>query len=243
MRKPAMILFDYGNTLLHEPGIDFLRGEEEVFRHLTANPRQVTVQEAYAFGVRLFRDADSCRRNGWELHEYQLLQLKYDSLGLSFDVPLPEIERILWTATSPGEKMPGVEAMLSDLWARGIRTGVISNIGWSGQALAERINRLLPENHFEFIVASSEYGVRKPNPLLLSLALTKAGLNPCDVWYCGDSISADVCGAQAAGMFPVFYESAEVENPFAHKNARQIIEGEHLHIRRWRELAQVLNTL
>ena len=43
--------------------------------------------------------------------------------------------------------MPYISELLSFLDQKGIRTGVISNIGWSGNALFRRINRLLPENH------------------------------------------------------------------------------------------------
>lgn len=33
-----MILFDYGFTLLHEPGADFLRGERAVYPYIRDNP-------------------------------------------------------------------------------------------------------------------------------------------------------------------------------------------------------------
>jgi hypothetical protein len=37
MTFPKTTLFDYGNTLLHEPDFDFLRGEEALFRHIKSN--------------------------------------------------------------------------------------------------------------------------------------------------------------------------------------------------------------
>ena len=33
MNKPKMIIFDYGHTLLCEPGFDFLRGEQSLFEY------------------------------------------------------------------------------------------------------------------------------------------------------------------------------------------------------------------
>ena len=50
---------------------------------------------------------------------------------------------------------------------------------------AERINRLLPKNNFEFIITSSNYIFRKPHKRLFDLALEKAGLRPEEVWYIG----------------------------------------------------------
>ena len=241
MRKPKMILFDYAHTLAWEPDADFLRGERAVFRHVKENPRGITPEEASRLGTVLFLDARDCRHSGWEVHEHQQLRLKYDLLGLTFDLPMEDIETLLWTETCPGEPMPGVQDMLAALRERSIRTGVISNLGWTGEALADRLHRLLPEHEFEFIIASSDYAVRKPNPLIFRAALSKAGLSPEDVWFCGDQIDADVFGAQAAGLFPVWYEELTIPNGFAKKNAGLAITGEHLHIHHWRELIAALD--
>lgn len=242
MRLPQMILFDYAHTLAWEPDADFLRGEIAVFRHVKTNPRSITPAEAARLGTELFLAARDCRHSGWELHEHQQLLLKYDLLGLTFDLPLADIEKLLWTAACPGEPMPGASDMLAALRARGIRTGVISNLGWTGEALTDRLHRLLPEHEFEFVIASSDYGVRKPNPLIFQAALSKANLSPQDVWFCGDQIEADVYGAQAAGLFPVWYEEPAIPNGFARKNAGLAITGEHLHIHHWGELLHALDS-
>lgn len=243
MRKPKMILFDYAHTLAWEPDADFLRGEKAVFRHVKTNPRGVTPEEAARLGTELFLAARDCRHSGWEVHEHQQLRLKYDLLGLTFDLPMNELEKLLWTATCPGVPMPGVQDMLANLQAQGVRTGVISNLGWTGEALADRLHRLLPEHAFEFVVASSDYAVRKPNPLIFRAALTQANLPPEDVWFCGDQIEADVFGAQSAGLFPVWYEETTIPNGFARKNAGLTIAGDHLHIHHWHELIDALHRL
>ena len=218
MKTPEMILFDYGHTLCYEYDTDFLRGERAVFEHVTENPHGVTPEEACQLGTRLFAEADHVRRSGYEVHEWPLLRLKYESLGLRFDVSLEELEIILAYAADPDRLMPGVQAMLADLRRRGIRTGVISNLGWSGHALTARLRRMLPEHEFEFIIASSEYALRKPNPLLFRVALERAALPAPQVWYVGDSIAADVAGARNAGLTPVLYRDETVPNPFARKD-------------------------
>ncbi len=243
MHPPKMILFDYAHTLAWEPDADFLRGERAVFAHVKDNPRQVSPEEAARLGTELFLTARDCRHRGWEVHEHQYLRLKYDLLGLTFDLPMNELEKRLWTATCPGEPMPGVREMLADLRARGIRTGVISNLGWTSEALTDRLQRLLPAHEFEFVIASSDYAVRKPNPLIFQAALAKAGLSPEEVWFCGDQIDADIFGAQAAGIFPVWYDCDSVPNGFARKNAGLTITGEHLHIHHWSELQGPLGPL
>lgn len=218
MQTPRMILFDYGHTLCHAYDTDFLRGERAVFEHVTDNPHSVTPEEAYQLGIRLFADAETVRRAGYEVHEWPLLRLKYESLGLRFDLPLEELEIILADAADPDRLMPGVRDMLAELRRLGIRTGVISNLGWSGRALTARLQAMLPEHAFEFILASSEYTLRKPNPLLFRVALERASLPASEVWYIGDSIAADVTGAKNAGLFPVLYKDDSIPNPWAKKD-------------------------
>lgn len=77
--------------------------------------------------------------------------------------------------------------MLDYINENGIRSAVISNLIWPGIALTERLNRLLPNNRFEFVMTSSDYFMRKPNRILFDIALQKAGVSADKVWYCGDN--------------------------------------------------------
>lgn len=236
LKLPQMLLFDYGHTLLYEPGFDFLRAEEEVFKHIKSNPRGITPAESCRFGLDLFERYQEARHAGFELHEWQTLKTKYDYLGIELDISIPEAEEILWTAASPGACVPHVHDLLACLKGLGIRSGIISNIGWSGTALKKRIDRLLPENEFEFVIASSECGLRKPDRFLFDLALRKAELSPSDVWHCGDSVKADVYGAHGAGIFPVLYEESNTSEGLWFDNTGLEVPFPHLHIRSWTEL-------
>ncbi|GHV06666.1 hypothetical protein FACS1894217_05820 [Clostridia bacterium] len=174
---------------------------------------------------------------GADFHIRNSDKLVYEYLQLEFSITPEEQERVFWDATSYGAKMPHVEEMLAHLRKSGICSWVISNIGWSGKALKERIDRLLPDNNFEFIIASSEYIVRKPNPMIFELALRKAQLSANEVWYCGDNAMCDVEGASSARIFPVWYLSATPDNfkpPDATPNC------EHLYITNWLKLVTAL---
>lgn len=82
---------------------------------------------------------------------------------------------------------------------------------------------------------------RKPEPLLFELALKKADLQPRQVWYCGNSIRADVFGAQNAGIFPVFYEELTIDDPACKENAGLQIDFPHLYIHKWAKLIDAVN--
>ena len=240
MTKPEMILFDYGHTLAAEPGYDSLRGTAAVMRHTIHNPQNLTTEQVDKFSADLFFGiCGQVRELGAEIHEMQFQRLMYEYLQIEFDVSLTEIELIYWDNAAPGEAMPYASELLKHLKKNGTRTGVISNIGFSGHALITRLNRLLPDNCFEFVIASSEYMIRKPNPMLFELALRKANLEAKDVWFCGDSPTADIVGASSVGIYPVWYEDLMIENPFREKNSKKL-DCEHLHIHDWQEMIAFL---
>lgn len=238
-----MILFDYGNTLLCEPEFDTLRGEEALFKYIESNKNNLTPKQVNDFSQELFEKIGIVRRMGLEIHEWQFQQLLYEYLEIEFSLSLPEAEKVFWDNTSAGAVMPNAGRMLDYINANNIRSGVISNIGFSGAALTDRMNRLLPQNKFEFIIASSEYMLRKPNPMLFELALKKAKLDAKDVWFCGDDIKADIEGSAAVGMFPVWYDDELMENPWHGQDGGAIPSCNHLHIHDWLELISVLEKL
>ena len=132
----------------------------------------------------------------------------YDSQGIEIALSNSEIDTVFWNAAAPGMPTTGIKDFLEYLKNKGIRTGVISNISYASSVVAERINRLLPENSFEFIITSSNYIFRKPNKRIFDLALEKAGLEPDEVWYIGDQYECDVKGALNAGLLPIWYIGA-----------------------------------
>ncbi len=242
MTFPKMIIFDFGHTLIYEKESDTLCGERELFRYITKNPNNLTPEDVGAISDKLFGELFTCRDRRYELHERQFQRLLYESLGIEFSIPYDEMEKFFWDAMSPCELMPGTEQMLDYLYSAGIRSGVISNIMFSSGALTHRLDTILPRNKFEFIITSSEYGVRKPNRALFDVALNKAGLKASEVWFCGDNPEADVMGAHRAGIFPVWYKS-DVECFYRKKSEECEPACEHLIIRDWYELTDLLEKL
>lgn len=243
MKLPEMVIFDYGHTLAHEPDFDLMQGYTALIPHITKNPDGVTAEQLKDFGDIIFSLQREVQKSGFEPHCHQGNRAMFDYFGIELDVDMAEAERIIWDNTSIGEEMPHTSEMLTYLKKLGIRTGVISNIGWSGKALTDRLNRLFPENEFEFIIASSEYGIRKPDKILFDIALRKAGLTADKCWFCGDSIGMDIVGAYSVGMYPVFYDNKTVDYPFGDRNKGLKAEFDHLHIADWQELIALLKNI
>ena len=243
MKKPEMIIFDYGHTLLYEPDTNYLRGEEALFKYIKSNKNNYTPQEVNDFAQDLYAEIAIFRKMGMEIHQRQFQRMLFEYLEIELTIPLEEMERVFWDNMSAGALMPDADKMIDYINANGIRSGVISNIGFSGDRLTERINGLLPRNKFEFIIASSEYMLRKPHRMLFELALKKAELSASDVWFCGDTVKADIEGSHAVGMFPVWYDNKIIDDPWTNKNDGAIPQFPHLHIHEWFEFIDILKRL
>ena len=96
---------------------------------------------------------------------------------------------------------PGVQAML-EYWAPQRKLAVVANSFMPG--LPERhLQRYGLARYFRFFLDSATFGFKKPNPLLVMEALSKAGLGPCDgaqVLAIGDRHDLDIVAALDLGM-------------------------------------------
>ncbi len=244
MKKPEMIIFDYGHTLLYQPGFNTSNGSKALYEYIAENPRNISFEEFDKTIIDIFAKIKLYRGEKIEIHEYAFLKIAMECMDITLSVPFEEAEKIIMNGISKGGVMPYADIMLDYLNSKNIRTGVISNICFSGNALKDHIDRLLPNNKLEFVLASSDYIFKKPDPFMYEIALKKSGLTADRVWYCGDSIYCDVNGAHNAGIFPVLYEgSTAEENPSVRDNQDMSIPFENLHIHDWRELIDVLDKM
>lgn len=217
MKIPKMILFDYGQTLVAEK-FDGIKGTEAVLQYAVKNKYHLSAEQVQAKANEINREFgrfDPEKRHLFqiEIPNTMFTPYLYESQGIEIALSNSEIDTVFWNAAAPGVPTEGIREFLRYLKNKGIRTGVISNICYAPSVVAERINRLLPENTFEFIITSSNFMFRKPNKRIFDLALEKAELQPDEVWYIGDQYECDVKGALNAGLQPVWYIGA-IELPY-----------------------------
>lgn len=243
INKPKMILFDYGETLIHEESFSAVRGNAAVLRHAAENPHGYTAEDVAAHAVEITAELgriggfDPARRAHFEIEVPSSMFNRYlfESLGIKLDLDAESIDRIFWSNAAPGVPTEGITGFLDFLREADIRTGVISNISICEKVVTERINSLLPDNSFEFIITTSSYIFRKPNRRIFELALEKAGLSAGDVWHVGDRYEFDAVGALSAGMVPVLYTGVRADAAEGHTDI--------LAVDNWGSLADYINAL
>ena len=189
--------------------INIRKGIEAYFPYIISNPHNYSIEEIEKQDDEIFGIFDLCRENRFEIPVKNKLRLLFDLLEIQLSISLDEVAKIEW------EEDPVIETVnhAADLlhWLNGakIRTAVISNCDYSGNLLQEKLNKIFPENQFEFVIASSDYGVMKPNRYIFQAGIVKSGLEAKDIWYVGDKVAVDVLGSKAAGMIPVLYKNSK----------------------------------
>ena len=102
---------------------------------------------------------------------------------------------------------PEAEAVLRQLRAQGLGTGVISNSNGSVRGALEELGLA---SHLDFVLDSTVVGVEKPDPRIFKLGLDAARVEPHEAAYIGDLYSVDVLGARAVGLRAILLDPGGV---------------------------------
>ncbi len=104
------------------------------------------------------------------------------------------------------ELAPGIGQVLQGLGERGVRVGIVCDVGFSGgAALRGQLARGGLLEHFSGWSFSDETGHYKPAPEAFEPALAALGSRPQAAMHVGDLRRTDVAGAAAIGMGTVRY--------------------------------------
>jgi len=101
-------------------------------------------------------------------------------------------------AADAWELYPDVEPALDALrQIDNLHIGVVSDWGSNLEGILDRLGL---DRYLDFVLASGSVGVAKPDPALYLLAAERAGVPVGEAMMVGDSLRADVQGAEAAGL-------------------------------------------
>jgi putative hydrolase of the HAD superfamily len=210
MRRPRVICFDMGYTLLrHAPtGAELYqrvlasRGFEFGLAEIEKAHRPA--RELYIRATREGREFESSMalaREFWA--EYNALVLA--GLGIEAGRLAEAIESVYsysWAAEC-WQAFPDTLPALRALAEMGTRMAIVSNFVDTLPSLCDA-SGITP--YFEVIVASVDAGAMKPDARIWNQALRRLGAEPAEAWHVGDNYWADVLGARAAGLTPVFLD-------------------------------------
>jgi HAD superfamily hydrolase (TIGR01662 family) len=179
----------------------------------------VTIEDVVERATRIGRDV-ARRRDAThiEVPWPALARLTHDFFGIRFHKPFAELELGFWQAAVRTAPLPGARETLVRLRKRGVPIAVISNTSSSEEVIRFALAQHHLAEHVSFVIVSSAYGVRKPNPWLYEVAAARLGVEAGHVWFIGDRLDTDVAGARAAGMTAVWL------NPAAAGDSQQLAD-------------------
>jgi putative hydrolase of the HAD superfamily len=211
----SAVTFDFWNTLCREPPGGYLRG-----RRLEAMSQVLVDAGVGSAGVVLpvlSRGYDAAWRNwneSWRANRQftgaDAAHSICDAVEQAFaDSPGVAALRARICAAFAGQGegaelhlVDGVDEALAALSGRGIRLGIICDVGFTASpALIAQLRRHGVVKYFDHWSFSDEVGVYKPDPRIFSHALDGLGApDPARCVHVGDRKRTDVAGARAAGM-------------------------------------------
>jgi HAD superfamily hydrolase (TIGR01509 family) len=117
---------------------------------------------------------------------------------------------------------PDTPAVLTELRARGLVLGVVSN---ADGRIAGDLARNGLGAHLGVVIDSRVVGVEKPDPAIFHLALSALGMPAEDTLYVGDVFGIDVVGARRAGLDAVLLDPlGRYPGPPDCRRIRRIVE-------------------
>jgi len=199
---PRAVLFDAGFTLTFHDGARIAAYAEKAgiaadARALEAAERELRAWLRESPGVVMKTHHDG----GFSWHERMYRRL-LDLAGTqgppaSLDAAAATILREHRLSNAWRRIGTGVRESLDRLRDAGLKLAVVSNSEGTLEKMLEEIDLRSP---FEVVLDSSVVGVTKPDPRMFQLALERLNVSPAEALMVGDSPSADVDGAHAAGI-------------------------------------------
>jgi putative hydrolase of the HAD superfamily len=101
---------------------------------------------------------------------------------------------------------PDTLATLKTLRTRGLKVGMITNGPTYWQTLKIESMGIAPL--FDAILISGSEGIEKPDPRIFARAVERCGVTASESMFVGDHPEADILGAKAAGLVPIWKRMA-----------------------------------
>ena len=142
--------------------------------------------------------------SGTDITEEDYREKRFEMIqkGLNGDLSTIEYFGLTKTPWHSEEEVlyPDVVSTLTELKQRGYKLGVVANQKYGTEQRLKNWNLL---QFFDFIAASAELGMEKPEPAIFEWALEQADCHPQNVVMVGDRLDNDMAPANRFGIHSV----------------------------------------
>ncbi|MFN2198542.1 MAG: HAD family hydrolase [Anaerolineales bacterium] len=204
------LLFDLGNTLIYFDG-----NWQEVMLRAVEALYQTLLQHNLNLPTDGFQESFWEALNSYyiqrehELKETTTINLLIEQLGrYGFSDPEPELLQSaigsLYAVTQQHwQPEKDAQPVLKQLAEKGFRMALISNAS-DDQDVQTLVDKAGIRPYFEIVLSSAAAGIRKPDPEIFWQVLHRMGIKPEMAAMIGDTLNADILGAQRAGILDIW---------------------------------------
>ena len=108
------------------------------------------------------------------------------------------------------QPIPGAAALLAAVKTRA-QVAIVSNNLLEEQQ--DKLRQCALSDYIDVLVVSEEAGMSKPDPRIFEITLERLGCTPDEVVMVGDSWTADIAGAIASGIRPIWFNPLRLPRP------------------------------
>lgn len=199
-----ILIFDYFETIVHNKSMDFNRGLKPVWEKYYKD--KCSFEEISLFGEELFQHMQKMHKQGLE---YAFVKDELPEYAKKYGgdvIKMPALEEAAFLMKcNEMENMPYIPEALAEFDEMGIQMYVLSNSGFTADALLVVLEKLGIRKYFKKIWSSADYGKIKPDRDFFEMAIESVlSDNPSEkrenIVFVGDTYNSDVKGANAAGI-------------------------------------------
>lgn len=210
-----ILLFDLDQTLLNRNAslVQFINWQVNFFQLIPQNKKDSFIQR--------FIELDN-NGNVWK-------DIVYSRLIKEFNINTYNVDELLKSYINDFNKFSigfeNVQKVISDLYIKGYRLGLVSN----GKTPFQEHNfyALGLTEYFSTIVVSDAIGLRKPDEKIFTYACDQLNCSPSSCIFIGDNPKADIEGAKNIGMKTIFFhQNLTLEPPTTDENIQHYDELE-----------------
>lgn len=211
-----ILIFDYFETIIHNNSMDFNRGLRVMWEKFYKD--KCSFEEISAYGDELFQHMIKLHKAG---HEYAFVKDELPQYAAKFggeiiSMTLEEEADFLMSCNEM-ENMPAIPDALHEFYSLGIPMYVLSNSGFTAEALSIALDRLGIRKYFNKIWSSADYGRIKPDRSFFEMAIKNMlfdnpNENRENIVFIGDTYSTDIVGAYLTGIDAIWINHKSENN-------------------------------
>ena len=225
-----ILIFDYFETVVKTHSMDFNRGLKVLWEKYYKD--KCSFEEITKVGDEQFQILLDLHKKGLE---YRFVADELPEYAKRFGgevVPMTSDEEADFLMNcNDMEVMPGMAEALETLKTKGIPMYILSNSGFTAEALTKVLDRLGIGKYFKKVWSSADYGKIKPDRGFFDMAIETAlkdnpGQQRSDIVFLGDIFETDVIGAHNAGINAIWFDhdGRDIECGFEYKKIRSASE-------------------